>query len=295
MIIKKQLTIMPKRQETRETMPMKEKALSGKSTTARKILARSLPSSIPLRPKPACGILPFLQSSLQPENLMAKSGGAFEAKSYAELRDLRRQCEREANRSGPGPRSQDPEAKGLALARSNRFFEILEQVTAELRFREQDRAAREERAEQRAIAQAAREEARDERIAKVEADKVAKAKAREAGAVQESVSERDGAPTSRDASVMNSVSLALEAYFRRTHIVHPPSVARERIELSWDHNGRYFIAFYTAATDTLEVWIRVISGTPGSTSINGDECMPAGDNKLIHQAHIGEAKARKRS
>lgn len=161
------------------------------------------------------------------------------------------------------------------------------ELKAELDFRRRDK---EQREEQRAADRAAR----DERIANEAAAKLARDNAREARLAQEAVEAAARPPESPAASVIHPIDSALKAYFQRAKITEPPTITTERVELAWTHNARHYIAIYTAAS-ALKVWILVAAGTPGATTFNGNEYMPADDFNLIHQAHVAERKARKRS
>jgi hypothetical protein len=218
---------------------------------------------------------------------MAQSGGPHEARSTREIIDLLRQCRRDANkRTTPSPYA---EIRRHAYERSINNHNLMDELQAELDFRERAKAERQERDEQREIARAAREQAREERLAKEQAERE---KAREARLAREAVEVAARPPESPAASVMHPVDSALKAYFQRTKIPEFPTITTEHVELAWTHNRRYYIAIYAASA--LKVWILVETGTPGATPINGNEYLPADNISLIHQAHVAESKAPKR-
>jgi hypothetical protein len=165
---------------------------------------------------------------------------------------------------------------------------MMGELKAELDFRRRDKVEREE---QKAADRAARESVRAERIAKEEAAKVVREKAREARLTREAVEVGARPPESQATSVMHPADDALKAYFQRTKITEFPTITTERVELAWTHNARHYIAVYAASA--LKVWILVAAGTPGATPIDGNEYLPADSIKLIHQAHVAEAKVPK--
>ena len=222
---------------------------------------------------------------------MANSGGPYESYSYQQLYAMLRECQRDASRYRSQPVSLYTEERRHASERSTNNRNLIGEINAELEFRERDKVEREQRQERREAAREAREKAREERPAKESAARAVAREARVAGAV--------GAPAKppepSGPCMTHPVGLALAAYFRRTNIKELPPVTTSRMELAWSHNRRQFIAFYSESTGALEVWIQVATGTRGATNINGNDYMAASDNKLIHQAHVAEAKARRRS
>lgn len=204
---------------------------------------------------------------------MAQSGGPYEDLPTGEIKRQLRMCERDANkRTTPSPYA---EIKREAYERSINNHNLMDELRAELEFRERAKAQRQERDEQREIARAAREQAREARLAR------------------EAVEAAARPPESPVASALHPADNALKAYFQRTKIPELPTITTERVELAWTHNRRHYIAIYAASA--LKVWILVAAGTPGATAIDGNDYMPADDIRLIHQAHVAETKARKRS
>lgn len=213
---------------------------------------------------------------------MASSSGPYESYSPQELHVLLQEC---YSYRGPGFQVQSEDRRHAAEASRNNQ-QMIQDIRAELDFRRRDK---EQREEQRAADRAARERANAERMAA----KVAREKEREARLAREAVEAAARPPESPATSVMHPVDGALKAYFQRTKITELPTITTERVELAWTHNARHYIAIYVASA--LKVWILVAAGTPGATTFNGNDYMPADDIKLIHQAHVAEPKARKRN
>lgn len=203
---------------------------------------------------------------------MAQSGGPYEDLPTGEIKRLLRKCERDASR--PRTISLQSEERRHAYERSINNHNLMGELRAELDFRERATAQRQEWAEQREIAWAARDQAREERLAKEQAERE---KAREARLARETVEVAARPSESPVASVMHPVDDALKAYFQRTKITELPTITTERVELAWSHNGCHYIAVYAASA--LKVWVLVETGTPGATTTNGNEYMPTDDFK----------------
>lgn len=218
---------------------------------------------------------------------MARSGGQYESYTFRELKDMLWECERETRRALNRPFEMQSENRRESGQRWVNNSDMAAEIEWELEFRERDREEREERQVQQ---EAAREKARTEREEREKQRQAAREKARTERIAKEAAKEASRPTVSLP---LDPVERALGAYFGKTDIPEPPELATVRVEVAWTHNRRQYVAFFTGATNTLEVWILVAPGTPGATVINGNEYMPAGDNKLIHQAHVAEAKARK--
>jgi hypothetical protein len=91
---------------------------------------------------------------------------------------------------------------------------------------------------------------------------------------------------------LDPAEATLKAYFNRTNVHTTPHVA-VRVEMRWGLEGKRYLSLYFPATSSLEVWIEVTPGLPGSKEIAGSSYMPANDFRQLKQADIAERKARR--
>lgn len=82
-------------------------------------------------------------------------------------------------------------------------------------------------------------------------------------------------PPGSPSSPMKLAGDAVRDYFTSKNINPRPRYETVRIDLSWEHGGRKYVGTYSTATESLQVWIKVSSGTEGALMMGGgDYYMP---------------------
>ena len=77
--------------------------------------------------------------------------------------------------------------------------------------------------------------------------------------------------------VVSPIKLAGDAvreYFTRKNITPRPRYETVRIDLTWEHGGRKYLGIYSAATQSLQVWVEVPPSTEGASPLSGSHYMP---------------------
>jgi hypothetical protein len=67
---------------------------------------------------------------------------------------------------------------------------------------------------------------------------------------------------------------AVRDYFTREKIDPRPRYDTIQIVLSWEHRSRKHLGVYSAATQSLQVWVEVPSHTENAAIINGGHYIP---------------------
>lgn len=96
--------------------------------------------------------------------------------------------------------------------------------------------------------------------------------------------QRNLAGTPRHDSGPKPFDTALSAWFRSQR--YEPA---KHFEISWQLDGRRFVANWTAAPKRLEVWMVVQPGTPGATQRDGQHLMPCNNFEEQKAGRIAES------
>ncbi len=84
---------------------------------------------------------------------------------------------------------------------------------------------------------------------------------------------------------------ALARWFSQM-LTQPLGITTQRVEFTWELQGRHYYATYAATDRALAVWVQVKPGTPDATSIGDGHFMPANNRRELGRALDAEKRAR---